>query len=153
MSLQWINLVIFSFFFFFYYITSPLLWKARHLLYKAPVAEEVFLCWTGGKALDKSGLAVSLHTGSHGVTVTSFRKSAISLFLPVSSPQQSCVYQNVQWGWLSRSGKMVGECSDCITASEMCGHPRWEKRPSRKHCFNLSAKHRQKSTPCQEASE
>lgn len=90
----------------------------------ALAAEEVFLCWTEGKALDKSGLAVSLNTGSHGVTVTSFRKSAISLFLPVSSPQQSRVYRNVQWSWLSRSGKMVGETLGLH-------HRLWNVRPPR----------------------
>ena len=75
--------------------------RRRSLTLWGPRVAEVFLGWTEGKELDKTGLPISAHTGSHGIIMTSCRKSMIPLFLPVNSLQQWPVYEKPTVGLYS----------------------------------------------------
>lgn len=83
---------------------------------RPPVQRRYFWVEQKEKSLTKQA-GPSPHTGSHGIIMTSYRKSMIPLFLPVCSPQQLCVYQNVQWGLLAAKNRKL------MTAAQIVSWP------------------------------
>lgn len=91
-------------------------------------------------------------TGSHGVTVTSFRKSAVSLFLPGSSPQQSRVYRKCTVSLIVSLWKNWSASARIASPPPKCAATQKEKEPHRKASIRpWSAARRQKTPPCQGA--